>query len=171
MLKKIDILSPRVNLYFNNSTKLSNAFGGLLTVTLVIIAIIIFIIFGMDLIYKENPTVISTFKFNNSSERNLTDFDFMLGISGILQIQIPDVDRRFDVFGVYYNLEEAGNYTTEIVPFIPCRSSKLYQKNTTKQILDADQQSAFYCLPDNFNETFSGVTSDVRFKTLDISVT
>ena len=55
-LKKFDMISPNISLYFNNKPSHQSSFSGLLSLLCYSLIFFFFIYFSLDVIKKKNPT-------------------------------------------------------------------------------------------------------------------
>ena len=143
ILEQIDILGIKFHLYTGNNIKRRTPFGGILTILLVLLSIIIFLIFGNNFINRKNPTI------TMSIENNLKyDFLNFKKEQLLFAFRIEDYDAHFiDVtnilyFKIYYYITEKGDngetgeYHSKIrddfLPYHICNDSDFPDINLTK---------------------------------------
>ena len=139
-LREIDILGIKFHFYSGKTLKKSTVFGGILTILLGILSMILFSIFGNNLFSRKNPSV------TMSIENNLNYEYFDLSQEKILfAFRIEDYDAHFiDVSNIlyfkiyYYTTEQAtnGEYHSiikdEFLPYHICNDSDFPDVNLTK---------------------------------------
>ena len=140
ILEQIDILGIKFHLYTGKNIKRRTPFGGILTILLVLLSILIFLIFGNNFFNRKNPTI------TMSIENNLKyDFLNFKKEQLLFAFRIEDYDAHFiDVtnilyFKIYYYITEKGDngeYHSKIrddyLPYHICNDSDFPDINLTK---------------------------------------
>ena len=139
-LRTIDILGIKFHLYSGKTLKRNTAFGGILTILLIIVSMILFVKFEHNFLYRKNPSV------TMSIENTLSYEYFDLNQEKVLfAFRIEDYDAHFiDASNIlyfkiyYYTTEQAknGEYHSiikdEFLPYHVCNDSDFPDVNLTK---------------------------------------
>ena len=140
LLRELDVIGTKFHFYSGKTLKKSTPFGGILTILIGVLSIILFIIFGNNFFYRQNPSV------TMSVENNLTYEYFDFSKEKLLfAFRIEDYDAHFvDVkdilyFKIYYYTTEVskdGEYHSiigdEFLPYHVCNDSDFPDMNLTK---------------------------------------
>jgi hypothetical protein len=103
--KHCDIVGSEINLNYKGNSSIRTAFGGILSIILIIFTIFCISYFGADLILREKP--ISRFykEFNNESRVNLTDFPLIMTFVSNSGNPAKNVDRYLTIEALYYVID------------------------------------------------------------------
>ena len=140
LLKELDVIGTKFHFYSGKTLKKSTPFGGILTILIGVLSIILFIIFGNNFFYRQNPSV------TMSVENNLTYEYFDFSKEKLLfAFRVEYYDAHFiDVkhilyFKIYYYTteeDENGKYRSiinhEFLPYHICNDSDFPDMNLTK---------------------------------------
>lgn len=141
-LSMIDSSGRRATFLIQNKTQHSSAFGGIMTILLYLITIVLAFIMGSELIYRKNPSVYLSNKFDYSPEE-LTinnNFEFMIGLLGLTDFQL---NKR--IFRIEVLLLET-NQLDKLLAIEPC--DETFKDNETDLFSQYDK-SNFYCISRN----------------------
>lgn len=158
MLKFFDIIGPDPALNIFGKKYYKTMLGGLLSITLVIMSILTFFGFGLDLLYRQNPIAFMSREFITNPRIDEKDTFFALAPLKPYSGRIKDINSKLDIYMEYLsqNVSSPDPEMKSIrVDLVPCmNSSKATTYNLTSvQLTD---YSDYYCLPDNFNSSLYG---------------
>jgi hypothetical protein len=169
MFKIIDLIGPEPKLTIENKYNYNSNFGGLMTLLMILIFIVAFIGFGIDIIQKVKPRVtFNRIKNPRLPEFNLTDDNFFFTLyDQASDNPIPNIKRMFFVYYDYLSFD--GNMTNSHKlknPFYSCPKNTI---DKWKSFLAYDP-SGYYCLPENEKILMKGTYSTGVSKLLRVMV-
>lgn len=131
-LKKIDMFGRKTELSMNKETSYTTVLGGFLSLIMITISIVLFVNFGSDMVYRQNPTVIFSEIYTKNPERtyfSTENFFFMFGVEAPNFTHFID-DTIYEVKVTHRKFSSKANDSFSIdVPIERCREDHLPQKN------------------------------------------
>jgi hypothetical protein len=97
-LKVFDMIGPQPNLTIDLKDRHKSTLGGTLTIFSILISVMFFILFGLDMISKENPVLYEYRLFNEMSEINLEKIPFLVSVHKAGGFQIKDLIKKVRVY-------------------------------------------------------------------------
>lgn len=153
-IKNVDIFG-KIFSFEENGNKLYTTFiGGVLTILLYLVTIVLGIIFGLELYYKENPLVISSNEMANVTESgfDMKNFPFIFNFVDKFGTPVENIDKIIKVETLYYYINESLSATVVPKQFGYCNSSdydyenRQFAEEAIKQITYKDKTSSSLCL-------------------------
>ena len=169
-IKKFDMISPPITLFFNGINKHSSIFSGILTIIAYLIVLIVGIYYALEFINKENPTAFffnryiedaGYFPLNTSSifhfiqipstsgeDKTAIDFDIVriVGIENITIDNYPSTDLEkiphwlYDICNNSTDTKDIG-YLITLETFEQCACIKKYYNPNTKQYYETNNNN------------------------------
>jgi hypothetical protein len=164
ILKSIDILAPTITLKIKKQDSLKSSVGGMLTILVVIISIMAFVGFGIDLIEKRLPQVNYKKELEATPSINLTEDSIIFGIVDQVTLQeIPDIDRKIYFYLTYG--EVFGNNTPSRTTDFPAEKCSNEVLDKVKKFLLVDGKY-YWCIPRNKTFTINGNSLQGKYNML-----
>jgi hypothetical protein len=160
MTENLDILAMKFNLFYRKRDKFPTIIGAFLSLTLMLSFGICFILFGLDLVQKKKPDVMTNEVFIPDPLANLSEFTFLMKPFDIGLNSTTEVARKFSFNLLYIDLNESRiNQTQEyiFVPMVTCDTTQLIltnRDNITSYLMGTP--SEYYCIPDSFQGELYG---------------
>jgi hypothetical protein len=171
-LKALDIFGKPLQLYLNDRKNDRTRFGGLISLALIIIIVIISYFLGKDIYLKQDPRSYQyTNQFFHFPAYNLTknDFSFAFNAADLNNYPIMD-DRYFTISArliVYDLIDGYYNLTYIPIPLAPCNYSDFLSLNSSEYV--AGSISTFMC-PQVESINLAGYWGDSFISVLDVIV-
>jgi hypothetical protein len=150
LMKNIDLVGYTPKMYYNQDIKFKTAFGGLMTLVLVILTVLATIGFGLDLFEKKKPVVLTNNEFIEPAvemDQN-TVIGYRLFYTG--GKKIPDLDRLVDIFVLHSVFKpELSSAIVTRYETIKCNESDVLKKNLLNVTSLIARPEEYYCMPNN----------------------
>ena len=152
-----DFIGARPALFTKNSSWHKSNIGGLMTFILLVITILCFIGFGIDIVQRKRPQIYNSKAINNMNtlEKNKTIFAFAPMLRGGKKIE--DIYRKINPL-VYYVEVNAGKDTKyTLVPLVSCMETEVFKSNfmNITGVLIGKAET-YLCMSDEFNLPWIG---------------
>lgn len=148
ILKKIDLSKYSVNFTINGNQYISTWYGGILSLLLFILTVLAAVGFGLDMVKRRNPLLISSISFfEGYPELKREEYDFAFSILQIGNEPISDFNKSF-----YITLQhEFANSLTNVtkVNYLLEKCDRLKNDLSFTNELLAPIEN-YYCLPKDF---------------------
>jgi energy-converting hydrogenase Eha subunit F len=156
LFQRIDIFGTKPELFIQHNSQFKTNIGAIFTIMCYILALVCFIIFGLDLAQRVNPSILFTKMYQPMPEAKYDNFLMMLAPTLEGGVTIKDIDMKLKYYFRY--TETNGQNTTQtIIPSVPCVETKFYKENRYNvQDHLYTNASNYQCLPDDFNHTLKG---------------
>jgi hypothetical protein len=165
MLKFLDFLGPNISLNINQSSNFKSSIGGLMTILISIVFLIVFFGFGNDIFYKRKPRVTFNRVINDRVPyHEFKDDNFLFTFyNQYTDRQFEDFERMFTVYYDYFNFMGDGKIEVSLRnPFEKCNKNSI-KKWASYFRYDAE---TYYCFPKNSTIPISGTRASGIFKGL-----
>jgi hypothetical protein len=156
--KSLDLLGPDVKLTIQGHSSYKTFIGGVLTILLVMLSILAFFAFGMDIIQKREPSILYTKYLNKSSTYNVNEsFVMMFAIVDQLGVPLLDQEKKFDFYLDAIQINTTSNSDQKLISrrfqLRKCDPS-IYPKEVSEYTLV--NISNYWCVPKGYNESLWG---------------
>lgn len=168
ILKKFDILGPRIEFKFQNEVKFKSFYGFLLTVLLFVLCIVTTVPTLRDYIYKTNPKIF--YEESVTYDKTLIDntsFDFFIQISyydivknNIAMLEENEIEENPTLMPVQRKSDEYIYYNQNMTSMIRCKNldnfSDIINKDITSNNSSQNNQISpnllinTFCIPNKF---------------------
>lgn len=163
-LYSIDLFGKSFSFEEKGNNKFTTTIGAIFTIFILFSTVVLGCFFGMEMIYKENPAVISSNELVNSNETivNSKDFPIIINLVDRFGVPIENIEKILKVQVVHYNVSET--FASSVTPhqYGLCNpddyndESKVYVESAIKEILLKNNQSSSYCMKPKDNLYFHG---------------
>jgi hypothetical protein len=159
-MKYLDFMPSRYELYLNNSSRLNTNLGGFFTILVTLATTLAVIFFGIDLIYKEKPTSLTTEDYIQYPVIENKEMFFMLAPLYTNSTAIPNVDKKISLtlrYAYYDNSNLTNPSGYKDYDLVTCGRHRLIQDDI-HNLLDYNNTSIenYYCLPESFTRNLEG---------------
>ena len=159
LLKHIDVFGLMNNLTINNKPKYTTRLGGILTIFMVLLAVVIFLYFGQEMYSLKNPNSFRSEVFEKTPEIikfSKDSYFFMFGVEDFNTVHFRD-DSIYTASVVQEIFNSTGTFTFNI-PIEPCQEHHLptdpeqanYFRNAPKAALNK-----LFCINENYLDSMS----------------
>jgi hypothetical protein len=154
--KHFDTFGTKPELFIQHTNQFKTTIGATFTVLCYLLGFACFIVFGLDLIQRQNPSILFTKQYQSNPEATYDNFLMMLAPTLERGVTIPDIHKKIKYYFRY--TETNGTNTTQtIIPSVPCTETKFFKENRYNvQSQLYTNASNYQCLSDNFNKTLKG---------------
>lgn len=180
LIKQCDFLAyqPEIYIHKGESTKYKTAFGGIMSILIVILTVMATFGFGIDIINRRNPSVVLNRNYANYPNLTITqDFLLSFGLFFDKGVLIDEIDTLVDIYFIYAITNPSAAYKNESVvtenklQFVPCNTTDMLKQDylKVKESLYADA-GYYYCLPNGFNKPLEGEYGAPKFADLQLRI-
>lgn len=149
LVKKADFQGYKVNFTFDTKDSHTSVIGGVLTLFMIIVFIVIFILFGQDFFYKLNPKVISALIDNGTYERfkaKNSNFTIAFRLENFDNVRL-DKDEIYFYYNIVLNkFERNQNKELALTHEIKFNYSLCKEDDVNNEYYREKNLNDFYCL-------------------------
>jgi hypothetical protein len=128
IIKNIDFIGPKPQLFINGTTLIQSWSGGLLTIKAIILSILAFVAFGRDLFERKDPVSLTSVEYRQNNAISSEKLKFAIGIVGASGSEIREAERKFRPYLQYY-ITDIENTTFQRIEMVKCQETYLFKEN------------------------------------------
>ena len=167
-LKNLDMLGPECKLKIDERSRYKSLTGGFLSLILMGLCTGLFVLFGTDMMKKNNPTLIYSKFFNDNPILIFNSSSIAFSIFNQADNSpISDIEKKFKFYFQVFNVLSPTNSTSTRFKVEVCDSSSL-ESFAGKLRLDSKY---YYCIEKGANITLLGGYPNVPYKSLRLNQT
>jgi hypothetical protein len=162
------MIGPQPSLFIDSSERSRSILAGIFTIISFLISILFFILFGLDMLNKENPVLYEYRVFNATSQIDFEQIPFVINVQRPGGFKINDLLRKVRVymrFAITNTSDTQQPTKYKFADFTSCTSKDFFKKNlfNIKGSLNGGEENAL-CLPDDFQESIIGQFGNPYFR-------
>ena len=173
IIESCDFVTPEPHLLVDGKARMRTWLGGLCSIFLGVLSVIIFVFFSKNMMFRENPQIIESTTFHQNFETELTKDNFffsatVIGMAG----KMSSLDGLLKFTAVRYELSQIENpdgskRPSMDVSFIPMTRCSLEHFGEKYKELETINYDSTFCFKQDFNlvlrNSFASSTNNFSF--------